>query len=733
MQSVNTEQQVQTASLKRTRGKIAAIIILLFLAFVGMMLLVAFILFPYIKVLSGAAATAPPLTASVLSDSVSVSSGHEYVSPSVAFDQPFSSAALSWEQDNTEIELGVFLRSSSDGISWSEWYETALFYKNPPTMYSEMTVFPASSQYIQVRAMVEDTNSGAEVRIQNIHISTFPDPLRRSFSEASPKISLISSLAKYVLNIFPVFQALAQTVPADIKIISRAEWGANEDWRFCTSWDSAKSTCGTKSTNPKWPSEIVPVKKFVIHHTGRSNGSNIDPKEAVRNIYLWHAIVVEGGWGDIGYNYLVDQEGNVYEGRYGGDGVQAGHTFYGPYCKRIGTAGQTSAPCGVASGDVEVGYQMNAGSVGIAVLGNFDVEQANEKVKTAIAKLISMKSVTHGLDVTKTDDWPVPLKVKYPDGMESGIVESAIRDSGTLLSGKNLSFDFNFADPAKPLAVLHNLPNIISHRDVDRTSCPGDNFYSQLEDIRRLAINPTTEFEAVFDSSTLPVAMYVTKAASGEVKMRNTGSRSWLKSDVELRIFDDGRKVSLFRDGPWNDPAGKFSFTETEVKPQGIATFKVPLKAPQYAGTYKHDFALFKTSDGTEIFGSAFDRLTRVDETHQGQFISSSLPVAVKTIWRPTLKVTFKNAGFASWSRNTKLEIWDRSGAPSAFASKTWKGAVAATSGVLTKSGQNVTFTVKLLPPKTPGTYRQIFKLKDGNKEIWLGQSEVSIGTRVDQ
>jgi len=53
--------------------------------------------------------------------------------------------------------------------------------------------------------------------------------------------------------------------------------------------------------------------------------------------------------------------------------------------------------------------------------------------------------------------------------------------------------------------------------------------------------------------------------------------------------------------------------------------------------------------------------------------------------------------------------------------------------GATVKSGENAIFTTKLTPPKTPGTYKQIFKLKDGNKEIWLGKPEVSIMTRVDK
>src|SRR3990167_5918259 len=317
------------------------------------------------------------------------------------------------------VEMPQCFCDLNDGKIWSDWYETILFYKNNQTRYGEILFFPASSKYVQIKAAPDEHNP-QEITIQKITINIFPET----------KIPLTTKIINSLANKFKIIQALAQTAATDIKIISRAEWNANEDWRFCTSWDSAKNTCETKSPDPKWPPQIHSVKKFVIHHTAGSNTANADPKELIRNIYLWHAIVIEGGWGDIGYNYIIDQQGNIYEGRFGEDGVQAGHTFNGPYCKRIGTAGQDTTPCGVSKGDVEIGYQMNAGTVGIAVLGNFNTEITNEKVKAAIAKLINLKSQTAQINLNDTADWSVPIKVKSPDGMEPGIVESAVREIG---------------------------------------------------------------------------------------------------------------------------------------------------------------------------------------------------------------------------------------------------------------------------------------------------------------
>jgi hypothetical protein len=54
------------------------------------------------------------------------------------------------------------------------------------------------------------------------------------------------------------------------------------------------------------------VKKIVIHHTASTTDLK-DPKQEIRNIQYYHA--VRRGWGDIGYNYIMDQKGNLYEGR----------------------------------------------------------------------------------------------------------------------------------------------------------------------------------------------------------------------------------------------------------------------------------------------------------------------------------------------------------------------------------------------------------------------------------
>ena len=82
-------------------------------------------------------------------------------------------------------------------------------------------------------------------------------------------------------------------------IVSRKGWGAVESLRRAA------------------PDYSSTVKAAVIHHTVQTN--RYAPSESaalVRADYLYH--VRSRGWNDVGYNFLVDHYGRVFEGRYGG-------------------------------------------------------------------------------------------------------------------------------------------------------------------------------------------------------------------------------------------------------------------------------------------------------------------------------------------------------------------------------------------------------------------------------
>src|SRR5207237_8806423 len=108
------------------------------------------------------------------------------------------------------------------------------------------------------------------------------------------------------------------------------------------------------------------VLKAVVHHTVTDDGGNGQVAATIRSIYYYHAVT--RGWGDIGYNYLVDKYGNVWTGRQGGDNTEAGHA-----------------------------YGWNKGSIGIAAMGTYSVTQPTPAMVAAIANIVAEKVTQFGI------------------------------------------------------------------------------------------------------------------------------------------------------------------------------------------------------------------------------------------------------------------------------------------------------------------------------------------------
>ena len=135
-------------------------------------------------------------------------------------------------------------------------------------------------------------------------------------------------------------------------IVPRADWGADQ----CP---------------PRVAPSFGEVQLAFVHHTVTANdyGPN-DSAAMVLAICRYHRN--SNGWNDIGYNFLVDKYGRVFEGRAGG--VQA---------PVVGAQAQ--------------GY--NSESTGIANLGTYQDTPASDAAMGAMARLIAWKLPIHGVPV----------------------------------------------------------------------------------------------------------------------------------------------------------------------------------------------------------------------------------------------------------------------------------------------------------------------------------------------
>jgi hypothetical protein len=206
-----------------------------------------------------------------------------------------------------------------------------------------------------------------------------------------------------------------------VPYLSRAAWGADESWRF---------TNGSED----WPAEHHPAQALTVHHTGFA--ANPDPAETVRTIYRQQALTpARGGiqgWGDIGYNLLIDAAGVVYEGRYSGSGIP----IFGP--ERLMT---TAA---------HVLYY-NTGNIGVCLLGYLHDAPPTQAAQDSLVTVLAYLAAVVGVNPLGTVNYYNP--VARPDGSHT----------------------------------TNTVRGVSGHRDWAGTECPGNALYPLLGGIRQRA------------------------------------------------------------------------------------------------------------------------------------------------------------------------------------------------------------------------------------------------------
>lgn len=194
------------------------------------------------------------------------------------------------------------------------------------------------------------------------------------------------------------------------RILTRKQWGADESLRVTTKTTSSSSedigdngdtgqststgrvrdcedayekfpeefkssapvTQNDKGERLRWPLQYSPeVRLLAVHHTAITVSGDTRPGiERMRALYQYHA--QNRGWGDIGYHFLIDEKGEIYEGRAGGDFVVGGHA----YCNNVGT-------------------------VGVALMGSFDKEQPTQAQAQSLQWLLQLLAAKYNMNLQR--------------------------------------------------------------------------------------------------------------------------------------------------------------------------------------------------------------------------------------------------------------------------------------------------------------------------------------------
>ncbi|MFF1838329.1 N-acetylmuramoyl-L-alanine amidase [Streptomyces sp. NPDC058231] len=258
--------------------------------------------------------------------------------------------------------------------------------------------------------------------------------------------------------------APTSTVPRP-PITSRAGWGADE------------------SISPEAPEYNETVKAVFVHHTAGTNDYSCTESPAiVRSLYAYH--VQSNGWKDIGYNFVVDKCGTVFEGRKGGVDrpVLGAHT-----------------------------YGFNRESAGISVIGTYTDAGASTAAITSVARIAAWK-----LGQYKVDPAGTTMLTAGADGN-------------------------NLANTKFVAGTQYPFRTISGHRDGYATECPGTKLYGQLPTIRSYAAGPVTGLAVKsVTGASLSGATYYAKSAITVGWSATTPST--LISGYELLV--DGKSVA---------------------------------------------------------------------------------------------------------------------------------------------------------------------------------------------
>ena len=336
---------------------------------------------------------------------------------------PFTLIGLTWQgQIGTGTKFMVRVKESGN---WSTWFDFA------STDYHQPDVEDGGDARFGTEPLLTGLADGLEVKMFG-SLASVPNDLRITLinSEVTNQDKAIASKSKSAISksgINSMFSSNAATagsvttpagtVVAKPKIVTRAEWGANETWR------------------DRVPKMGKTLKAGIVHHTASTNNYTAEQSPAqMRILYAYFTKSLK--YADMGYNFLVDKYGTIYEGRNG--------CVY-----------KTTKPCDgmalPAQGAHTAGF--NVDTFSISAIGNYDVLAPSNPTAMvdSISALMAWKLAPYGLDPnanTKIVSTDTSGSSKYKKGQEA------------------------------------TLKVVSAHRDVGKTACPGRYFYPYMDEIR---------------------------------------------------------------------------------------------------------------------------------------------------------------------------------------------------------------------------------------------------------
>ena len=323
-------------------------------------------------------------------------------------------------------------------------------------------------------------------------------------------------------------------------IITRAAWGADEGIR-----------------RRKKPAYADTVRFAVVHHTvGTNSYGRAQSASIVRGIERYH--VLANGWDDIGYNFLIDKYGQIFEGRWGG----VDRNVVGAHAQGF-----------------------NQGSVGVALMGTYDSASITPAARAALIKLLAWRLDVAHVDPLSTFSWRSTGNPKYPAGR------------------------------------MVTLRTISGHRDTGYTSCPGSRLYADLPSIARTVAQtglPKMYFPAAIGApgglvrftgtltESLPWSVIVTQP-DGNIVGTGSGEGTTIDWTWDARTIPAGKYLYAIDAGPTVRPATGV-ITGTSTRSMLTALAKPALFTPNGDGKADSTLVRYQVREPAIVTGTLVDQ-----------------------------------------------------------------------------------------------------------------------------
>lgn len=228
--------------------------------------------------------------------------------------------------------------------------------------------------------------------------------------------------------------------------------------------------------NLSWPQSYHYQKnKIIVHHTAGDTSTFTGVESAIgymKEVYEYHT----SKWGDIGYNFLIDPYGNIYEGRAGGDSVIWAHATWN-----------------------------NTPSIWISLMGNFEIQKPTDAQIKSLTALVTALAKKYNIDPLAKTDYHTATTTEPYMKSKTNYRLAGHRDAGvTACPGKNLYAQLGTLRQA----VRANLQNgvLVKSVSVQSVSSTGNSVVSLSSWSNPRSINTsllkgkTTSFSAYLDS-----------------------------------------------------------------------------------------------------------------------------------------------------------------------------------------------------------------------------------------